>query len=175
MPEMKKCKECGKLFVPKSKNSVYCDDVHYRPCPVCGKPVEAKYLSDPARCCGPECSAIRRKSNKPNKGVKVDMKYQPSYTSSESSSTSKQVDSNPLVPELNYSTDSDKLEIPFKGVKTYIGKPILNFIPGHEYELLIDRGEYTYDISASYDLTDDVSVDLLMPLASRISINQHFR
>ena len=50
MPEMKKCKECGKLFMPKGREQ-YCSDVHYRPCPVCGKPVIAKYLSDPARRC----------------------------------------------------------------------------------------------------------------------------
>lgn len=58
--EMKKCKECGDLFMPKSKNSVYCDKLHYRPCPVCGKPVEAKYLSDPARCCSQECKKAAR-------------------------------------------------------------------------------------------------------------------
>lgn len=54
--EMKKCKECGKLFMPKSTRSQYCDDLHYRPCPACGKPVEAKYLSDPPRCCSRTCS-----------------------------------------------------------------------------------------------------------------------
>ena len=48
--EMRKCKECGKLFAPKGREQ-YCSDIHYRPCPVCGKPVEAKYLSDPARRC----------------------------------------------------------------------------------------------------------------------------
>ena len=58
--EMKKCKECGDLFMPKSKNSVYCDKLHYRPCPVCSKPVEAKYLSDPARCCSQECKNAAR-------------------------------------------------------------------------------------------------------------------
>ena len=57
---MKICKECGDLFMPKSKNSVYCDKLHYRPCPVCGKPVEAKYLSDPARCCSQECRNAAR-------------------------------------------------------------------------------------------------------------------
>lgn len=62
--EMKKCKECGKLFTPKSAQSVYCDDIHFRPCPVCGKAVEAKYLSDPARCCSKECSAVARAQKK---------------------------------------------------------------------------------------------------------------
>lgn len=48
--EMRKCKECGKMFMPKGREK-YCSDVHYRPCPVCGTPVIAKYLSDPPRKC----------------------------------------------------------------------------------------------------------------------------
>ena len=63
---MKKCKECGKLFVPKSARTQYCDDLHYRPCPVCGKLVEAKYLSDPARCCSKECQQALRAKNTPS-------------------------------------------------------------------------------------------------------------
>jgi hypothetical protein len=48
--EMRKCKECGKMFMPKGREK-YCSDVHYRPCPVCGTLVIAKYLSDPPRKC----------------------------------------------------------------------------------------------------------------------------
>ncbi len=36
------CEECGKSFVPTNNNQRYCTDVHYRSCPVCGKPVEVK-------------------------------------------------------------------------------------------------------------------------------------
>lgn len=57
--ELRKCKECGKMFEPKGREQ-YCSDVHYRPCPVCGKPVIAKYLSDPAR----RCEGCRGKSVK---------------------------------------------------------------------------------------------------------------
>ena len=45
------CKECGKQFEAKSPRILYCSAVHYRPCPVCGEPVVAKYLSDPPRRC----------------------------------------------------------------------------------------------------------------------------
>ena len=45
------CKECGKQFEAKSPRILYCPAVHYRPCPVCGEPVIAKYLSDPPRRC----------------------------------------------------------------------------------------------------------------------------
>lgn len=36
------CEECGKSFVPTNNNQRYCTDIHYRSCPVCGKPVEVK-------------------------------------------------------------------------------------------------------------------------------------
>ena len=62
--EMKKCKECGKLFLPKSLRQQYCDAIHYRPCPICGKPVIAKYLSDPARRCE-DCKGKKDSSKSP--------------------------------------------------------------------------------------------------------------
>lgn len=57
MAELRKCKECGKMFQPKGREQ-YCSDIHYRPCPVCGKPVVAKYLSDPARRCD-ACKGVK--------------------------------------------------------------------------------------------------------------------
>jgi len=45
------CKECGKQFEAKSARIMYCPGPHYRPCPICGEPVLAKYLSDPPRRC----------------------------------------------------------------------------------------------------------------------------
>lgn len=50
MSEMRACKECGKMFMPKGREK-YCSDVHYRPCPVCGTLVVVKYLSDPPAKC----------------------------------------------------------------------------------------------------------------------------
>lgn len=55
--ELRKCKECGKMFEPKGREQ-YCSDIHYRPCPVCGTLVVAKYLSDPARRCD-KCKGTR--------------------------------------------------------------------------------------------------------------------
>lgn len=65
MPEMRKCKECGKLFMPKGREQ-YCPDIHYRPCPICGTPVEAKYLSDPPRKCD-KCRGRKTIQPKPAK------------------------------------------------------------------------------------------------------------
>lgn len=51
----KRCKECGKEFIPNSGKQNYCKDIHYRPCPICGKPVEVKHFSDKSRTCSTEC------------------------------------------------------------------------------------------------------------------------
>ena len=57
--EKRQCKECGKWFQPKSSKNWYCNDTHYRPCPVCGKLVEVKRgtFNDPPRTCSKECWA----------------------------------------------------------------------------------------------------------------------
>ena len=52
-----KCKICGKMF-ERVGNGVYCPGPHYRPCPVCGKPVEFHSPADPVKCCSPECVKI---------------------------------------------------------------------------------------------------------------------
>ena len=172
--DMKACKECGKLFVPKSKNSVYCDAIHYRPCPVCGKLVEAKYLSDPARCCSNECKAIARKQSKEKAKTTVQVKKiwtDNKSTKGDSSNTSNKVNDSTLSDE---SETVSRILIPWRGRKTYVGKPVMRLIPGHIYEVLIDKGEYVYTVECTYDVTDDTEVDIMMPLASQISIHQNF-
>lgn len=54
MVKSKICKLCGKEFIPKS-NAIYCEGPHYRPCPMCGKPVEYHRVSEPIRFCSREC------------------------------------------------------------------------------------------------------------------------
>ena len=48
-----KCELCGKEFERRS-NAIYCDGPHYRPCPVCGKPVPFKNPGEPIKCCSKE-------------------------------------------------------------------------------------------------------------------------
>lgn len=60
------CKICGKEF-DRVGNGVYCKGPHYRPCPVCGKPVAFHLPSEPAKCCSDSCVRIladRSKSKK---------------------------------------------------------------------------------------------------------------
>lgn len=59
---IKTCKHCGKQFETNNPQKIYCDGPHYRPCPVCGKPVIMidNDFSRPPRCCSNECSKIKR-------------------------------------------------------------------------------------------------------------------
>lgn len=58
---IKICKECGQEFVPDSPRQIYCKREHYRPCPICGKPVKAVYLNEAPRCCSSICRTIKAK------------------------------------------------------------------------------------------------------------------
>lgn len=64
MKYIKICKCCGKQFETNSPQKLYCNDVHYLPCPVCGKPVEKKDndFSRPPKCCSNECTHKLRQS-----------------------------------------------------------------------------------------------------------------
>lgn len=57
----KKCAYCGKEFTPRTFRQIYCDNIHYGPCPVCGKPVVIKDLSIGPQCCSEECRVQRIK------------------------------------------------------------------------------------------------------------------
>lgn len=57
------CKICGKKF-ERVGNSVYCPGPHYRPCPICGKPVEYRRPTDPYKCCSKECSKLKTAQSK---------------------------------------------------------------------------------------------------------------
>jgi len=59
------CKVCGKLF-DRVGNGVYCPGPHYRPCPICGKPVEYHRPKEPVKCCSKECSNKKVANTKRN-------------------------------------------------------------------------------------------------------------
>lgn len=64
-----KCKICGKEF-ERVGNGVYCPGPHYRPCPVCGKPVEFQRPSEPIKCCSSECTATMTRNTRKHKPKK---------------------------------------------------------------------------------------------------------
>ena len=59
--EIRVCELCGKEFTPKIHRQKYCEGPHYRPCPICGKPVEYTDPFTEPKCCSKECSTARRK------------------------------------------------------------------------------------------------------------------
>ena len=70
---VKICELCGKPFVPNGSMDKYCKNIHYRPCPICGKPVPISpgQESGPAVCCSVECSnKLRERTCEEKYGVK---------------------------------------------------------------------------------------------------------
>ena len=182
----KRCKECGEYFTPRSMRQQYCDKIHYRPCPVCGKLVEAKYLSDPPRCCSKECQQKSRKKiqDAQHKEVVDRVKIQEEITISTraASRTAEQWLGLNLFGSVNKSLkneDINKLEGKIRkkfDVRTYIEQSVLGFETGHEYALVITKpkGYATYEVTAVYDFDEGKIVDNMIPLSSQISINRHF-
>lgn len=141
------CKECGKQFEASSARVQYCPDIHYRPCPICGKPVVAKYLSDPARRCD-ECK---------NKGKMAPVARVEIL--------------NPAVTEIR----EESAEVSASSGYTYAGPEILGFKTGHSYLLDIQWDSLSaYKVIAKFDFTEDAEVDLMILLSSKASLKQYF-
>lgn len=178
--EMKKCKECGKLFMPKSTRSQYCDDLHYRPCPVCQKSVEAKYLSDPPRCCSKECQQILKKQNRPNLQVNEiggsigdsDIQIEADDSTTVVNVLS-DISGHNIHPQLS---SEGQFILEDSEVRTYVGKSSSKFIQGHTYAIKVSRDpDYgNYLVKGYYDLSEDEQCDALSIHASMISLNQFF-
>lgn len=184
MAELRKCKECGKLFTPKGREQ-YCPDVHYRPCPVCGKPVIAKYLSDPARKCencrgkkAPSAvmsfakfmQADEPKKAEPNKVA--EQKTQPQKQDVPAWMSRVETKDRPTVDSSIF------CEVESGSVRMYIGNAYPNcFIPGHEYLLKVLKEEVgTYSVYGLQDLTTgEEDLTIFMPVSSQISYNRQFR
>lgn len=189
--EMKKCKECGKLFMPKSARVQYCSDIHYRPCPVCGKKVEAKYLSDPPRCCSKECQQILRNKSATHKPKCVTPAPTSVHVEPKLVVTPPKLVAGPQKVEELYGEycfgagdENAEMEALFDYedairqhyvCATYIRKKAMHFEPGHEYALdILKKKDKPYAVHAVYDFRLSKRVDLRMSLSSWISVNQNF-
>ena len=179
MDTMRKCKECGKLFQPKGREQ-YCSDVHYRPCPVCGEPVIAKYLSDPPRRCA-NCKAKNKTITQHIKPL-FDIKdiQSPDTIEPASKSNTKKTPSSQSSREKSVSNSAIQLNneiLSTKDVRKYIGRDYKHgkgFLPKHIYELEIHKDEYSYWLSAVYDFTAGKPVAITELFSSVISIDGHF-
>lgn len=168
--EMRKCKECGKLFQPKGREQ-YCSNIHYRPCPICGTPVIAKYLSDPPRRCA-NCKATNKLTTHARQLFDLSDNQSTDIVIDNQSSDEVSV-SNPTVEQVNIDISSNTGD-----VRRFIGKDYRRgkgYLPDHIYKLSIEKDEYSYIISASYDYTDNKEVSITELFSSIISIDGHFQ
>lgn len=175
---MRKCKECGKLFQPKGREQ-YCSDIHYRPCPSCGKPVVAKYLSDPPRRCN-DCKKAKAKpnplfsltSNEPSSNTEVSrsqLKLEPEPSSKSASSIKNSLKPKAKLKKVHHLHLTDD-------IRQYVGKWTTGgLIPGHDYSLAIERDMYGYVIQTICDITEDKAICVNASYSSTISINQNWR
>jgi len=195
MAEMRMCKECGKLFLPKGREK-YCPDTHYRPCPICGTPVVNIYLSDPPRKCD-NCRGRRNLKPATNHSKLFnDKKFgfddnkfkfapKPAAESAKPESTPKvaqvtytapKIKTQDIITEIPETIDQKEFCDEVTGtVRRYVGPVIKNaFIPGHDYELTINHNDQTYGVKSDLDVTDHKEVNIFLHFTSQISINQNF-
>lgn len=146
-PGQKLCKECGLPFTPKGRES-YCTRDHYRPCPVCNKPVLIKYLSDPTPCCSKECTKMKRSGTK--KMI--------------APSTSSVVVNN----DLSTFTSGEK--------RKYVGRDgVMGLRNGHIYSIEISQEPIygNYNVTATFDFTEDKTCDCTITCCSMLNLNNN--
>ena len=199
--ELRKCKECGKMFEPKGREQ-YCSDVHYRPCPMCGKPVIAKYLSDPARRCD-RCKGKSAKSQ-PSAPVQPSMTIKPMTITQAKSlfklspmtiSQTKKIEVNKeteprIVKEVVTRIDTDGLDSAQPRVEpqmfmAYVrgnlfrfmrSEPLCGWDPGHDYIIdSIDRDEGCYIILGHEETQGRSSKEIGFRVTSQLSFFNYFR
>ena len=170
---MKKCKECGKMFMPKSAQQQYCEDMHYRPCPVCGDLVYAKYLSDPARRCK-KCIGYRKPAAKNQGNASAIIKK--SINASEAARTEKNVEVTSKAEVAVDSKDFTREEM-LKGpvVAIYKGLNCLAFVPDHKYIVRLKRCSDGYRVEGIQDLTNQEVVDYSLTLPTMSAVKEYFK
>ena len=163
------CKECGKLFEPKGREK-YCPDKHYRPCPVCGDPVEAKYLSDPPRRCE-KCKGQKKHVARLN----IVPKSFAQEEKQKKASVYRNVE-DVVTYEYPEETDIENHVISDLTDRVYVGpKCNKHLIPGKTYRMSIKWIDSCYILNVTHNLTDDVEMDYSLALSSKISIHQNFK
>lgn len=77
--EVRYCLECGNPFTPTNNNQKYCTNDHYRPCPVCGKPVKVIHAGDLKngifRTCSKECESKYISKRLSESNIKQEVRY----------------------------------------------------------------------------------------------------
>ena len=151
-PGQKLCKECGLPFTPKGREG-YCTREHYRPCPVCKKPVLIKYLSDPTPCCSKECTKMKRSGAK--------KMIAPAAAAAVAANTQSE-------HSFEDFTQGEK--------RKYVGRDgVMGLANGNIYTIEIDRDPvyHHYHVTATYDHTREKSCDYTIVCCSMLNLNNN--
>lgn len=175
---MKKCKECGKLFMPTSNKQKYCSEPHFRPCPVCGKLIFAKYVSDPARCCSGVCKSKLGKLNKEDAYVAEVMEQKADLGIEVPAIESVEVVE--PTPEVVAYAESDAevvKEVVTEGTakKRYEGPSTNGWNEGHEYAVVITQEGKEHVVRSKYDYTSEEVVELAYSFTNKKKITTIFK
>ena len=194
--DMRKCKECGKMFQPKGREQ-YCPDIHYRPCSECGEPVIAKYLSDPPRRCE-KCKGKRSASaptlkpinlvSKASNGFKLspmniptpktEPKIKPDTKAKPASKVKIKMDD---LCKAEKPVDRTMFCNEMSGVKCRFVRetPLCGWLPGHDYIVNVNHDNAAYVVSSNTDTTDEDSITathgIALRCASQITFYNYFR
>lgn len=201
MSEMRACKECGKMFMPKGREK-YCSDVHYRPCPVCGTPVVAKYLSDPPCKCK-DCKGKKMqpasyakklfninepklpnmtiptidlaKAHKLEQAEKQLVSQASTVVAHPAVAKPKNVDKSISKIEISSGMDPEKFcETYDDNVMKYVGPNFGQFENNHNYKIALSRKDNYYLITSCHDVTDNKEVKCFYLASSQLNISNRF-
>ena len=183
---IKICKECGKEFEATSARQQYCSGPHFRPCPVCGKLVEIKYLSDPTPKCV-DCRKHRSVSDSKKNDTPNVHKDKPTEVETPVSNTviepatqpeaAKEAESkepnNSAIEDAEVSEDSILGEYV---VRRYVGRNSAGFQTNHIYTVCLNANPpYGFSVHAILDKTTDDDIDKHFLLSSMNSWRYFFK
>lgn len=188
MAGIKICAICGKEFEAKGRERT-CPGPHYLPCPVCGKPVVIKYISDGARNCE-ECKGkhASKKIVPASEAKEIALEDVAKPAVAEITDTVSEVEQSEEAQslhsnfELPKESDNPTITIELQddeSIKTYVG-PLINsklFIPNHKYKIELSKEQKygCYVITSGYDYTDDEKVDIYLRVSSMNTVNRYFK
>ena len=140
-------------------------------CPVCGKLVEAKYLSDPPKKCD-ACRGSKVQVMKPASAVPKKLFTLPTLEGMLKAREKQQEAAKPVkldnVPAINREAD-------YPDALRYIGPTLrCGLIHNHKYTIESEKKDYVYWVTALMDATMGRAVDITIQYASKISIDQKF-
>lgn len=170
---MKKiCKECGKEFEATNGRQKYCTGPHFRPCPMCGKQVEVKYLSDDTPKCA-DCRkhrtidaeiTVKRPADDikeiPVEFVTLEHEHDKSFWA---------------VGDLAYDTPVYDYDSATYVTRKYVGRSTCGFITNHIYTVALLDNPPGKMVHAKEDQTSGEDLNIGLAISNENSWNHFFK